>query len=164
MHIWLFKNVYKQKQNQPKHIKQTYDLQCHLKTHTQLGRGHTKHTHQASTGEMVHFLPLLSGNHGYRSPGRWMEGWGMDGVILIDLFVDLEGRYRIWLEVQSAEPLVDVALRCTDVDILCVCVCMWTCVWIGQKCTTRQCRVVLVCSLKRSADPVGCTWSTWTDR
>ena len=68
--------------------------------HTQLGRGHTKHTHHASTGEMVHFLPLLTGNYGYQSPGRWMERWGLDGVILVDLCVDLEGRYPIWLEVQ----------------------------------------------------------------
>ena len=63
----------------------------------------------------------------------------MDGVILIDLFVDLEGRYRIWLEVQSAEPLVDVALRCTDVDILCVCVCV----------CERVCTSVCVCVYTR---------------
>ena len=71
----------------------------------------------------------------------------MDGVILIDLFVDLEGRYRIWLEVQSAEPLVDVALRCTDVDILCVCVYVNVCVQVYVCVCTPVCLCVYVCVL-----------------
>lgn len=91
-------------------------------------RTHSAHPHPARFGEMVHVLPLLPGNHGYQSPGRWM-GRLRDGmrVIFVDLFFDLEGRCGTRWEVQWAELSVGLAFSCTYVD--CVCACVWRVQW-----------------------------------